>query len=162
MNFKQHFVIIYNKFIKHAATHNLEAHSKAALGRFLDIGHGRIQAWEKGQWPSAADLAIIEQKLGFSLRWLVTGEGEPEGKEEIAGACAQESHEEIEALRSENIRLTQELNSTLKELSEAHKEIIAWQREAFTLRKEENEKNMQNVTGTSARGARIPLHSNNI
>ncbi len=53
--------------------------SKLAFARFLGITHGKMQKWEKGQWPSAEDIENIELKLGFNLRWLVTGEGDPEG-----------------------------------------------------------------------------------
>ena len=44
---------------------------------FLDISAGKREKWSKGQWPSAEDLEKLHDRLGFSYRWLITGEGDP-------------------------------------------------------------------------------------
>ncbi len=72
--------MIYEKFSKLAESKNVPA-SKLALGRYLDVSHGKAQYWEKGNWPSAEDCWTISKKLNFNLIWLVTGEGDPEGGE---------------------------------------------------------------------------------
>lgn len=78
-DFSKNFQLVYDKFIEHLAEHK-KFPSLAELGRFLGHGHdGKVRAWKKGQWPSAEDCALIEKLLGFDLRWLVTGEGEPSG-----------------------------------------------------------------------------------
>ena len=57
---------------------------------FLNISAGKRQKWSMGQWPSAEDLAVIHDKLGFSYRWLVTGEGNPlDDVEETVSATQQ-------------------------------------------------------------------------
>lgn len=54
--------------------------NKLGLARCLGASQGKTQKWEKGQWPSASDLAVIAERLGCSYRWLVTGEGDPMGQ----------------------------------------------------------------------------------
>jgi len=54
--------------------------TKLGLARCLGASQGKTQNWEKGQWPSASDLAVIAERLGCSYRWLVTGEGDPMGQ----------------------------------------------------------------------------------
>ena len=75
-SFSQQFEIIYEKFSRWAKSDN-RPYSKLALSRYLDISQGRMQKWEAGQIPRPADLKIIHDKLGFSYRWLITGEGDP-------------------------------------------------------------------------------------
>ena len=75
--FKQHFEIIYNKFLE-CADKNLWAHSEIGFWKFL--GHeneGRVRAWKKGQWPARDDCWTLHKKLGCNLNWIVSGEGEP-------------------------------------------------------------------------------------
>ena len=77
-DFSQLFKIIYEKYTLLAKKHGA-APSLYGLARLLGVSHSKTGAWEKGQWPSAKDCAAIEKLLGFSLRWVVTGEGDPEG-----------------------------------------------------------------------------------
>lgn len=79
----------------------------------MNISTGKGDAWRQGQWPSAEDLAAIAEKLGFSYRWLVTGEGDPEGADAppalppCTGSAAEESRQVREL--EEKVRLQQEL-----------------------------------------------------
>ena len=75
-DFKKHFAFIYSRFKKLAEEHGTVA-SRLGLARYLDLSHGKITAWDKGQWPSAEDCWLLHQKFGFSLEWLISGEGEP-------------------------------------------------------------------------------------
>ena len=79
-NFKQQFEIIYDKFVKMAAEKNSQT-TLNAFARLLGISHSKVYAWQKGQWPSAEDCTRIEKLFNFNLRWLVTGEGDPEGQD---------------------------------------------------------------------------------
>lgn len=81
-NFSHLFDIIYDKFIELCKNSGTPS-GTLTFGKFLGHGHdGRVRAWKKGQWPSAEDCWTIEKKLGFNLRWLITGEGEPFEKAE--------------------------------------------------------------------------------
>ena len=75
-DFKKHFEFIYSQFKKLAEDHGTVA-SRLGLARYLDLSHGKITAWDKGQWPSAEDCWLLHQKFGLSLEWLISGEGEP-------------------------------------------------------------------------------------
>ena len=72
-NFTQLFEIIKNKFIlEHKGKDSLPA-----LAEFLGHGHkGKVTAWSNGQWPNAQDCWMLHRKMGFTLEWLLTGEGE--------------------------------------------------------------------------------------
>ena len=109
-NFSQHFEIIYNAFSK-AETLQRRRPSNASLGRLL--GHpsdGKVKAWKSGQWPSAEDLWRLEKQFGFSLRWLVTGEGDPYGQEGgTAAASADDSDEGVQALQARMQEMEREL-----------------------------------------------------
>jgi len=72
--FIQRFEVIYKKFAERAAAEGRPA-SKLAFARFVGVSQGCMQKWEKGQIPNAKDLITIRDKLGFSLNWLITGEG---------------------------------------------------------------------------------------
>ena len=98
--------------------------SRLAMARYLGITQGKMIAWKDGQWPAAADLAVIAERLGFSYRWLVTGEGDPhadEPSEKDAGQ-SQADAARIAALEAE-------LRERERELLEARAEIIALYRE---------------------------------
>ena len=76
-NFTKHYEFIYDIFLKKYALNNISP-SLRGFCSFLGISLGKRQAWqERGQWPSAEDLETLHNKMGFSYRWLVTGEGEP-------------------------------------------------------------------------------------
>ena len=74
-NFSQRFEIIYQKFAADAKAAGRQS-SKLAFARFMGISQGRMQKWEKGQIPRPTDLLAIHEQLGFSYRWLITGEGD--------------------------------------------------------------------------------------
>jgi len=58
--------------------------SISALDRFLNLETKRARYWDRGQRPTASDLVRISDKLGISLRWLITGEGEPHDSQQPA------------------------------------------------------------------------------
>lgn len=74
-NFTERFEIVYQKFATEAKAAGRQF-SKLAFSRFMDVSQGRMQHWEKGQIPRPDDLLSMHDKLGFALRWLITGEGE--------------------------------------------------------------------------------------
>lgn len=168
LNFTQHFEIIYNKFLKTVGADGTEQPSKAGLARYLGVNHGKMQAWEKGQWPSAADLANIETKFGFNLRWLVTGEGSPEGREEEKERPTHEKgaeweeiarlKEQLAELQSVNIQLVNTLKDTVQELKAAQNEAIGWQREFLILQRQSlgTDAPLPSVTASPARGVHTP------
>jgi phage repressor protein C with HTH and peptisase S24 domain len=49
------------------------------MADLLNVSKGKVEAWHKGQRPSADDLEKIGKKLGLSAHWLLYGEGQPEG-----------------------------------------------------------------------------------
>lgn len=50
-------------------------YSQQSLASLLGVTKGKIQAWEKGQRPSADDLERIGRILGISAEWLLFREG---------------------------------------------------------------------------------------
>lgn len=73
-NFSERFQIIYGKF-KEDAEARKQSSKKNDLMRFLGISQGRMQGWERGGIPKALDCLQIHDRLGFKLRWLISGEG---------------------------------------------------------------------------------------
>lgn len=105
-NFLKQYEIIWNNFIPPSG----ERKSLPALAAFLGHDHkGKVTAWGKGQWPSAYDCWVIHQKMGFSLEWLLTGEGD------IFAATSSTPASEKEA-------------TVLRELTEAKAEIARLQK----------------------------------
>lgn len=91
-----------------------------AFARFLNHAHdGKVNAWRKGQWPSADDIVAIHDKLGFSYRWLLNGEGEPLESSDTCLAvrdhvAALESRvEALENEKAESDRLIRQLTAKL-------------------------------------------------
>ena len=78
LDFSHQFDIIYKTFAARALANN-EPTSKLAFARFMEASQGRIQSWERGQFPRPDDLQRLHEKLGFSYHWLMTGEGDPFG-----------------------------------------------------------------------------------
>lgn len=101
-NFSELFELIYKKFIENYSG------KIASLGAFATyLGHthnGKVNAWKKGQWPSAEDIAVIHDKLGFDFRWLLTGEGNP-----LEIPPKEPDSAEMEHLRLENKKLRADL-----------------------------------------------------
>lgn len=78
-DWSQCYEIAYKKFCS-LADKTGDAATQRGFARFLGASQGKVKAWAGGQWPLASDLAVLAEKLGFSYQWLVTGEGEPEGR----------------------------------------------------------------------------------
>ena len=76
MEWNEQFEIVKKVFAK-AIEKRGGTFSISALDRFLDLETKRARYWERGQRPSASDLIRISDKLGLSLRWLISGDGEP-------------------------------------------------------------------------------------
>lgn len=81
--FSYSFEIIYKKYLSLAESRGAPKKELSinSLMRFLGVSSGKLFSWKKGQWPLAADIETIAERLGLSYRWLVTGEGDPEGED---------------------------------------------------------------------------------
>lgn len=55
-----------------------KSYSLVSMAGLLDVSRGKVQAWERGQRPSADDLQKMAEVLGFSPAWLLLEDGEPE------------------------------------------------------------------------------------
>ena len=127
-NFSYLFDIIYDKFIELCKSSGTTP-GTLTFGKFLGHGHdGRVRAWKKGQWPSAEDCWTIEKKLGFNLRWLITGEGEPFDEAEPlhpslpVPEIQTVTDPRLQELERENAELTVELRGALKEIRQLNEE----------------------------------------
>lgn len=89
---------------------------------FLEISPGKRQKWSQGQWPSAEDPETLHDKLGFSYRWLITGEGDPFEE----GGTLPEA--DTERKKAEDER--QRLEARLRELEQKNAELEVELREA--------------------------------
>lgn len=65
VDFSHQFDIIYKTFAARALANN-EPTSKLAFARFMEASQGRIQSWERGQFPRPDDLQRLHEKLEFS------------------------------------------------------------------------------------------------
>jgi phage repressor protein C with HTH and peptisase S24 domain len=54
--------------------------SQRSIADFLGTYQSKVRLWSGGQLPSANDLESIARKCGISPTWLLTGEGQPEGR----------------------------------------------------------------------------------
>ena len=116
--------IVYNFFCFHAIEKSKKPTNRGFCD-FLGITTGKLQNWSKGQWPSAEDLETIHDMLGFSYRWLVTGNGEPfeeaPATPDDAGELANLRHEvgdlkeELMRAYQDNALLSRELVATSEE-----------------------------------------------
>ena len=97
-DFLQHFEIIYKKFVEQASAAGRQT-SELAFARFLGANRGSMQAWKKGRIPNSRDLLAMHDKLGFAMRWLITGEGDPYGEDKGEGVAALQA--EIASLKEE-------------------------------------------------------------
>ncbi|MFV0422276.1 hypothetical protein [Oleidesulfovibrio sp.] len=116
-DFKELFEIIYDKFISSFADGNWPE-SKIGFSKFLAHEHnGKVQAWSKGQWPSAYDCWILHQKMGFNLEWLLTGQGVPVGNKVDNLALPLTHQAKIVDLERENAQLREMLDDKRKLIS---------------------------------------------
>lgn len=88
---------------------------------FLGISPGKRQKWSQGQWPSAEDLENLHDKLGFSYRWLITGEGEP--FEEDGPPPQTEREAELQARLAELEREKEMLTAELREADRLNRQL---------------------------------------
>ncbi len=135
-NFSDFFLVIFQKFSDEAQKSGIKPNT-ATFARFLGHKHdGRVRAWRNGQWPSAEDVWILHDKLGFAYAWLLIGEGEPfdrdvsiklsETSEEGArNAMAMASR--IEELETIILHKTEELARARQEHMELMKEMLSLQ-----------------------------------
>lgn len=134
-DFSHLYKIIYDYFLKHPDSSTLGT-SRRAFAKWLDVSTGKAQAWEdKGQWPSAEDLETLHKKMGFSYRWLVTGEGEPFDETESSPPSppvrkpAPIVDTRMDELEREKTELTQKLLTLHEELANSQKQVISLQQE---------------------------------
>lgn len=78
MEWSQQFEIIAGiakrKFAESGETFTLKG-----LEVKLGLSQGKTHHWKKGQKPHADDLAMLAKVFGIEPRWLLLGEGHPEG-----------------------------------------------------------------------------------
>ena len=141
-NFSEKFDTIYELYSA-IAHESGTIPSNLSFSRFLGHEHdGRVRAWKKGQWPSAEDIWNIHQKIGLSLVWLVSGEGDPfakhdgEGPQDALEAGAESRVSRIEQLELEIAVKTEELTRTVEERDKLMRELLEVQRENMTLLRE--------------------------
>lgn len=112
----QQYKMVYDFFCSVALSKGF----KPTLRGFCDclgISMGKRQKWSQGQWPSAEDLETIHDKLGFSYRWLITGEGDPfedggtlpDKAQESANASLRRVQARLQELEKEKAALEAEL-----------------------------------------------------
>ena len=141
-NFSHLYEVMCNLFYAtpHAATFG---RTKLGLARFLGMSQGKTQSWEKGQWPKAEDLRVLHQKMGFSYRWLVTGEGDPFDDE--LQPYLPESASESEPLTDKRTEALERENTQLRELLEAKNELLTSKDKIIALH-EENKRLAESVS----------------
>jgi len=88
MNWPQQFEIIERILAERLARVGLK-YTLANAGELLGLKVPKLQAWKKGQRPSADDLELLAVKLDLSPAWLLLGAGLPQG-EPAAGALVPE------------------------------------------------------------------------
>lgn len=140
----KHFDFVYQTFLNSNDSAR-GAKSYSAFARYLNLSLGKVQKWrESKQWPKAPDLAVLHDKLGFSYRWLVTGEGDPfnshaeaiastpvngEQEKDVATLRAETNalkdkllaaHDRAFAVMEENARLHERIHRLNEQLKEAH------------------------------------------
>ncbi|MEZ7197044.1 helix-turn-helix domain-containing protein [Pseudodesulfovibrio karagichevae] len=72
MKWLQQFELIKKEF----SDSQREKATNASIASYFGVSLGKVQAWKRGQRPSADDLEVISRKLGLSPEWLLLGEGE--------------------------------------------------------------------------------------
>lgn len=87
MDWSQQFDIIEKIIATRLAGQGLKftLSNAAAL---LEVKVPKLQAWKKGQRPSADDLQLLAEKLELSPAWLLLGKGTPEAGQGTAAAPA--------------------------------------------------------------------------
>lgn len=115
------YQIVYNYFCSVAQAKGSKPTVRGFCD-FLGISLGKRNKWSQGQWPSAEDLETLHDKLGFSYRWLITGEGNPFEE----GGTLPEA--DIEKKNTEEER--QRLEARLRELEQKNAELEVELREA--------------------------------
>lgn len=88
MNWPQQFEIIERLLAERLAKSGLK-YTLANAGDLLGLKVPKLQAWKRGQRPSADDLELLAVTLGLSPAWLLLGAGLPQG-EPGAGALVPE------------------------------------------------------------------------
>lgn len=79
MNWPQQFEIIERILAERLAGNGLK-YTLVNAGELLGVKVPKLQAWKKGQRPSADDLEVLAAKLGLSPAWLLLGAGLPQGE----------------------------------------------------------------------------------
>ena len=85
-NFSYRYKIIYKKYLASPESNEF-GKSKLGMARFLNATQGRAQHWESGRIPNAIDCLAISDKLGFKLRWVISGEEEMIQPESVKQEC---------------------------------------------------------------------------
>ena len=102
------YEMVYERFRSLADSKGFKANVRGFCD-FLEISAGKRQKWSLGQWPSAEDLEKLHDRLGFSYRWLITGEG---GDLPEEGARVHALEARLQELEQENAALKAKLTSS--------------------------------------------------
>lgn len=103
---------VYQQFCI-VAEKNLLRPTNRVFCEFVGISAGKFQKWRCGQWPVAEDIESLHNKLGFSYRWLVTGEGDP-----FEEAPQRKRDELMEAMKEEVMANRAHIDAQNDELSD--------------------------------------------
>lgn len=120
------YEIVFSHFKKNATSFGYKP-TLQGFCDFLEISPGKRDKWSKGQWPSAEDLENIHDRLGFSYRWLITGEGDPFEEGGTLAPINDQTEPLIAEIREKDatiIRLERELQDMRDELK-ATNDILA-------------------------------------
>jgi hypothetical protein len=151
-NFLQQYGIIYKKYSERVADLGC-APSARAFSKFLRHPNpGKVNEWKRGQRPTRDDCLLLKEKLGFSLDWLLTGEGEmlDSGSSDEATI----SHVPRDILTENEASVLRMENNMLKsKLINASETIITLQRDLLVAKEEVYTLYMRQTKG-------IPLSSN--
>lgn len=119
-DFAPRFEAVFRRYKEVAVARGLSP-SKLGLGAFLGVSRGRVNNWAGGQVPSTADLFTIRDRLGFSVGWLLGGDGDPFAADDPAADAAtppMPSMQMMEDLRAQLAITREELNAERKTVRE--------------------------------------------
>ncbi len=100
MNWSQQFGIIEKIIATRLAESGLKF-TLANAAELLGVKIPKLQAWKKGQRPSADDLQLLAEKLGLSPAWLLLRKGTPEAVQGDVPAAAPAIGQDFTAENSE-------------------------------------------------------------
>lgn len=113
MKWDQQFEVITEIAEKYFSKRGL-TYSQTAFENLLGLSRGKLTHWKKGQRPSSGDLEMLAKTLGLSPRWLLTGEGNPEGNPPMDALAPEEIHRLRGDRLKQMLRLLMDISLDLK------------------------------------------------